>query len=80
MSEDLKIWYAQPAERWCDALPVGNGRLGAMVYGDPRAERMYLSDSTFWSGEASLENNNPNGPEIVTEVRRLLLAGDIPAG
>ena len=80
MSDDLKIWYAQPAEHWCDALPVGNGRLGAMVYGGPRAERIYLSDSTFWSGEASLENNNPNGPEIVAEVRRLLLAGDIAAG
>jgi len=80
MNDDLKVWYAQPAEHWCDALPVGNGRLGAMVYGDPRAERIYLSDSTFWSGEASLANNNPNGPEIVAEVRRLILAGDIPAG
>jgi alpha-L-fucosidase 2 len=80
MSDDLKIWYAQPAERWCDALPIGNGRLGAMVYGGPRVERIYLSDSTFWSGEVSLENNNPCGPEIVSEVRRLLLAGDIAAG
>jgi alpha-L-fucosidase 2 len=80
MSDDLKIWYTQPAEGWCDALPVGNGRLGAMVYGGSRAERIYLSDSTFWSGEASLANNTPNGPEIVAEVRRLLLAGDVPAG
>ena len=55
MSEDLKIRYAQPAERWCDALPVGNGRLGAMGSRRPVRERMYLSDSTFWSGEASLE-------------------------
>jgi len=80
VSSELTIWYEQPAAQWCDALPVGNGRLGAMVYGGPRAERIYLSDATFWSGEASAENNNPAGPAAVAEVRRLLLAGDIAGG
>ncbi len=80
MPDDLTIFYTQPATQWCDALPVGNGRLGAMVYGGPRAERLYLSDLTFWSGEPSLENNNPDGPEIVPEVRRLLMDGDIAGG
>jgi alpha-L-fucosidase 2 len=53
--------------------------MGAMVYGGACAERIYLSDSTFWSGEPSMENNNPDGPEIVAEIRRLFLAGEIDA-
>lgn len=76
---DLEYWFAEPAAQWCDALPLGNGRMGAMVYGGARVERIFLSDSTFWSGEPSSENNNEDGPAIVAEVRRLLLAGDIPA-
>lgn len=75
----LEYFFRDPAAQWSDALPVGNGRLGAMIYGDPRVERIFLSDATFWSGEPSTENNNPDGPRIVAEVRRLLLAGDIPA-
>ena len=78
MSDDLKIFYTEPAAQWCDALPVGNGRLGAMVFGGACAERIYMSDGTFWSGEPSLENNS-GGPAIVAEVRRLLLAGEIGA-
>ncbi|MBE2239335.1 MAG: glycoside hydrolase family 95 protein [Caldilineaceae bacterium] len=73
------IWFAEPAAQWCDALPVGNGRLGAMVYGDACAERVYLSDATFWSGEPSSENNNAGGPAVVAEVRRLFLTGEIAA-
>lgn len=79
MSNALRLLFVEPAEQWCDALPIGNGRLGAMVYGGPRVERFYLSDATFWSGETSLENNNSQGPAIVAEVRRLLLAGEIAA-
>lgn len=77
MTNDLTLFYTQPAEQWYDALPVGNGRLGGMVYGEACAERIYLSDSTFWSGEPSLANNNPEGPALVEEVRHLLLAGDL---
>ncbi len=75
----LEYFFRDPAAQWSDALPVGNGRMGAMIYGDPRVERIFLSDATFWSGEPSGANNNPDGPRIVAEVRRLLLAGDIPA-
>jgi alpha-L-fucosidase 2 len=75
----LEYFFNDPATQWSDALPVGNGRMGAMVYGDARVERIFLSDATFWSGEPSRENNNPQGPAIVAEVRRLLLAGEIPA-
>lgn len=79
MSNTLTFFYKQAAEQWYDALPVGNGRLGAMIYGGAWAERVYFSDSTFWSGEPSQANNNPDGPAVVAEVRRLLLAGDLPA-
>lgn len=44
------LWYRQPAERWLEALPVGNGRLGAMVFGGATEERLALNESTFWSG------------------------------
>lgn len=78
MTDNLTFFYTQAAAQWYDALPVGNGRLGAMIYGGACAERIYLSDSTFWSGEPSQENNNPDGPTIVAAVRDLLLAGDLP--
>jgi len=79
MSGETTIWYADAAEQWCDALPLGNGRMGAMVYGGACAERIYLSDSTFWSGEPSQENSNADGPAIVPEIRRLFLAGEVDA-
>ncbi len=79
MRDETTIWYAEPATQWCDALPVGNGRLGGMAYGGACAERVYLSDCTFWSGEPALETINPDGPAIVAEVRRLFLAGEIAA-
>jgi alpha-L-fucosidase 2 len=78
-NDNLQYFFAEPAQQWADAFPVGNGRMGAMVYGGARVERIFLSDATFWSGEPGEENNNPDGPAIVDEVRRLLLAGDIPA-
>ena len=64
----LEYFFLDPAAQWSDALPVGNGRMGAMIYGNPRVERIFLSDATFWSGEPSSENNNPDGPRIVAEV------------
>ena len=71
------LWYRQPATQWADALPLANGRIGAMVYGGVRVECCYLSETTFWSGEPSLENNNPQGPEIFREVRQRLLDRDL---
>ena len=66
------ISYADPATQWCDALPLGNGCMGAMVYGDACAERIYLSDAPSGRANRTLENNNPRGPAIVAEIRRLL--------
>ena len=44
------LWYRRPAEQWTDALPVGNGRLGAMVFGGVESERLQLNEDTLWSG------------------------------
>jgi alpha-L-fucosidase 2 len=73
------LWYKQPADHWADGLPLANGRMGAMVYGGVRVERCYLSETTFWSGEPSLENNNVQGPDLFQTVRKELLSRDVAA-
>ncbi len=56
----LKLWYRQPAgDSWTDALPVGNGRLGAMIYGNPDQEILKLNESTVWAGGPN-RNDNPD--------------------
>ena len=75
---DLRLWYRQPAESWNQALPVGNGRLGAMVFGRTADETIQLNEETLWSG-------GPYDPVVtgayraLPEIRRLLFAGDIAA-
>ncbi|MFW6043251.1 MAG: glycosyl hydrolase family 95 catalytic domain-containing protein [Marinilabiliaceae bacterium] len=71
---ELKLWYNQPAEAWNEALPVGNGRLGAMVFGDPVNETIQLNEETFWSGGPS-RNDNPKAREALPEVRDLIFDG-----
>src|SRR6516164_8186783 len=68
------IWYRQPAASWNEALPIGNGRLGAMVFGGVRSERIQLNEDTIWAGEKR-DRNNPEGAKNLAEVRRLLFAG-----
>jgi alpha-L-fucosidase 2 len=46
----MTLWYRQPAEQWTDALPVGNGRQGAMIFGGVASERIALNEDTLWSG------------------------------
>ncbi|HEY1501360.1 MAG TPA: glycoside hydrolase family 95 protein [Acidobacteriaceae bacterium] len=74
-ASDVPMWYDKPAERWLQALPVGNGRLGAMVFGDPRRERLHLTESTLWSGAPSDANVNPGAKEHLAAIRELLFAG-----
>jgi len=45
-----RLWYDQPAERWTDALPIGNGRLGAMIYGRTDSEIIQINEESVWSG------------------------------
>ncbi|HWR50943.1 MAG TPA: glycoside hydrolase family 95 protein [Bryobacteraceae bacterium] len=68
----LSLWYTKPAEKWTDALPVGNGRLGAMVFGGIAEERLQLNEDTLWSGHPR-EWNNPDAKQHLAEVRRLVL-------
>jgi alpha-L-fucosidase 2 len=67
-------WYLQPATQWNEALPVGNGRMGAMVFGGLQSERLQLNEDSLWAGEKR-DRNNPLGAENLAEVRRLLFAG-----
>src|SRR5262245_52873116 len=68
------LWYRQPAATWNEALPIGNGRLAAMVFGGVQSERIQLNEDTIWAGEKR-DRNNPEGARHLSEVRRLLFAG-----
>ncbi len=70
----MRIWFDRPAETWNDALPVGNGRLGAMVFGGITEERIQLNEESVWTGEQRWDAN-PDALKNLTEVRRLLFAG-----
>ncbi|MFD1951815.1 glycoside hydrolase N-terminal domain-containing protein [Sphingomonas arantia] len=69
-----RLWYAQPAKVWTEALPIGNGRLGAMVYGGTAAERLQLNEDSFWAG-GPYDPVNPAAAGALPEVRRLIAAG-----
>ena len=69
-----RLWYRQPASRWEEALPLGNGRLGAMVFGRVAQERLQLNEDTLWAG-APYTPDNPEANAALPEVRRLIAAG-----
>jgi alpha-L-fucosidase 2 len=71
----LLLHYQCPAERWTEALPVGNGRLGAMVFGGISAEHLQLNEATLWSG-AKTDWNNPAARDYLPQVRAAIFAGD----
>ncbi|MCG3149711.1 MAG: hypothetical protein PCFJNLEI_03176 [Verrucomicrobiae bacterium] len=70
----MKLYYHQPATRWTEALPVGNGRLGAMIYGGVDREELQLNEDTVWAGKY-IDRANPAALPALPEVRRLLFAG-----
>ncbi len=72
----LKLWYTRPAKQWVEALPVGNGRLGAMVYGDPSKEIIQLNENTVWAGQP-YRNDNPDSRDALPEVRKLIFEGKV---
>jgi alpha-L-fucosidase 2 len=72
----LTLWYRAPAATWNEALPIGNGRLGAMVFGGVASERIQLNDDTIWAGEKR-DRVNPAAAAAIAEVRRLLAAGKV---
>jgi len=76
MNHSYHLCYRNPADAWNDALPLGNGRLGAMVYGHTGRERIQLNDDSLWYGTFH-DRNNPSLKEKLPEIRRLVLDGDI---
>ena len=72
--QNLKLWYSQPAQNWSEALPIGNSRLGAMVYGGTEREELQLNEETFWAG-SPYNNNNPNAVHVLPIVRKLIFEG-----
>lgn len=73
-ANDLTLWYRQPAREWVEALPVGNGRLGAMVFGGVEVERLQLNEDTIWAG-GPYDPANPAALEAYPKVRELIFAG-----
>lgn len=71
---EWKLWYKQPAARWVEALPLGNGRLGAMVFGDPSKEEFQLNEATVWGGSPH-NNTNPKAKEALSRIRQLIFEG-----
>jgi len=69
-----EMWYDQPAMLWTEALPLGNGRLGAMIFGNPAQERLQLNEETIWAGKPN-NNANPEAKEWIPKIRELVFAG-----
>lgn len=74
VDRDPVLWYTHPAQRWGDALPIGNGRLGGMVFGGVAQERIQLNEDTIWNGKKR-NRVNPEALKALPEVRHLLFAG-----
>jgi len=73
-NSQLKLWYNQPAKNWNEALPLGNGRLGAMIFGNPVNEHIQLNENTLYTGSPN-RNDNPLAKEALPKVRQLIFDG-----
>src|SRR5450432_4248240 len=74
--EENHLWYKEPASRWTEALPVGNGRLGAMVFGGVDDELLQLNESSLWSGGPVQHNINPDAKAYLAKCRASLFKND----
>lgn len=72
---DLQLWFRQPAQAWTDALPVGNGRIGAMVFGGVKTERIALNETSLWSGFPR-DGRRADGPKALAGIQKAVLTGD----
>ncbi|MHC4327384.1 MAG: glycoside hydrolase N-terminal domain-containing protein, partial [Planctomycetota bacterium] len=68
------LWYETPARHFTQSLPLGNGRLGMMIFGGVKEDRIVLNEESVWSGSPS-DNNRPNAHKQLSEIRRLLQEG-----
>ncbi len=74
LSQDLKLWYSKPAIKWTEALPLGNGRIGAMVFGGIEQDRIQFNEETLWTGEPR-DYNRKGAYKYLDSIRQLLFAG-----
>ncbi|MBH1939563.1 glycoside hydrolase family 95 protein [Mobilitalea sibirica] len=72
-----KLWYKEPANVWEEALPIGNGSLGAMIFGGVKEEVLQLNEDSIWYGPP-IDRNNPDALKHLNKVRKLILEGNIP--
>ncbi len=72
--QKMVLWYRQPGEEWLEAMPLGNGIMGAMVFGGVQRERIALNEGTFWSGRPH-DYNNPEAIKYFPQIRDLVFAG-----
>ncbi len=70
------LWYSKPATKWMEALPVGNGRMGAMVFGDPQNERIQLNEDSLWAGGPDWGDSKGNVNDL-KYIRELIKTGDV---
>lgn len=73
LKQTQRLWYNTPAEQWTEALPVGNGRLGAMVYGGVNRDTIKLNEDSIWGGN-KIDRHNPQALSTLPEIRKLLFA------
>lgn len=72
-----KLWYNKPASCWEEALPIGNGRMGAMIFSTIETEHLQLNEDSVWYG-AFVDRNNPDALKYLPKIRELILKGQIP--
>jgi len=73
-AQPLSLWYRKPASTWIEALPIGNGMLGAMVFGGVESERLALNDGALWSG-APYDGNPKHEPSLLANIRNAIFDG-----
>jgi alpha-L-fucosidase 2 len=73
-AQGLKLWYNKPATKWVEALPIGNGRLGAMIFGGVEQDRIQFNEETLWTGEPR-DYNRGGAANYLPQIRKLLFEG-----
>jgi alpha-L-fucosidase 2 len=75
--KNMRLWYAQPAKDWNEALPIGNGTLGAMIFGRTEEELIQLNEQTLWTGGPANPNPNPDAPKYLQPAREAIFKDSI---
>lgn len=76
----LSLWYKQPAQEWMQATPIGNGRIGAMIYGGTQMEKIALNEITLWSGQYDEYQEQSCGKEQLTKIRQYFFEDNLDEG